>query len=103
MTAKGFDFGGKYSQDPIGSEKARGKDTSQRKHRLDGTSWTPSERYLKDKLMRQFMRTGEGDGGVSEAYRAASCWCAYCGRHFRVEGADVCFSCLNVSTGDKSA
>jgi hypothetical protein len=55
---------------PIGSEKPRGKDRSQRKHREDGKTWTGTEQRLKNKLMRQFMRTGEGGGaGVSAQFR----------------------------------
>lgn len=97
---KGYEMGGKYRDDPIGSDKPRGKSSQRRKHRNDGPTLTPSERHKKNGLMRQFMRTGEGPGGNTPEYRAASCWCAECGRHFRAEGAEVCFSCLNVSTGD---
>lgn len=74
MTAKGYDAGGKYSQDPIGSEKPRGKDCSERRSSRD-PGLTPTEQHRKNNLMRQFMRTGEGGGsGNTEAYRNASCW-----------------------------
>jgi hypothetical protein len=55
--------------DPIGSEAPRGKDCSKRMGRYDG-SFTPSEQRLKDKLMKQFTRFGEGFGGNSAEYRA---------------------------------
>ena len=55
--------------DPAGSEKRRGKDRSERKSRYDG-SWTGTEQHVRDNLMRQFMRTGEGPGAPNEAYRS---------------------------------
>lgn len=67
---KGYEAGGKYSQDPIGSDKPRGKATGRRKHRNDGPNWTPTEQHRRNELMRQFMRTGEGGGGTSSAYRS---------------------------------
>ena len=73
--------------DPIGSDAPRGKSNAARKGRYDG-SYSGTEQRKKDKLMRQFMRTGEGPGAPSEAYRNASCWCA-CGR-LRVAGASAC-------------
>lgn len=91
----GYEIGGRHSQDPIGSE---GKSLSQRKHRNDGPSWTPSERYERNKLMKQFCHL-EGVNGNTQAYREASCWCD-CGRHLKADGRDSCLSCLDVSTGD---
>lgn len=67
------------ANDPVGSEKPRGKDTSQRKHRNDGTSWTPTERTIKDRLMKQFTHLGEGACGQSEAFRESPLWCSKCG------------------------
>ena len=75
--------------DPIGSEAPKGKSNAGRKGRYDG-SYTGTEQRKKDHLMRQFMRTGEGPGAPSEAYRNASCWCA-CGR-LKAEG-DLCAKC----------
>jgi hypothetical protein len=54
--------------DPVGSEAPRGKDCSKRMGRYDG-SFTPSEQRLKNKLMKQFTRFGEGFGGNSAEYR----------------------------------
>jgi hypothetical protein len=61
---------GRIDGDPLGSERPRGKNCEQRKSGRDGPSWTPTERRIKDQLMRQFMRTGEGPGGVSDLFRA---------------------------------
>ena len=55
--------------DPVGCDAPRGKDASKRMGRYAG-SFTPSEQRLKDKLMKQFTRFGEGVGGNSAAYRA---------------------------------
>jgi hypothetical protein len=55
--------------DPIGSEAPRGKSLEKRMGRYDG-SFTPSEQRLKDQLMKQFTRFGEGVGGNTAAYRA---------------------------------
>lgn len=68
----------------------RGKDRSERKGRYDG-GYTGTEQRIKDQLMRQFMRTGEGPGAPSSAYRDAPCWCA-CGR-LKAEGKDECVRC----------
>lgn len=76
--------------DPVGSELPRGKSNAQRKGRYDG-SYTGTEQRVKNELMRQFMKTGEGPGGNSEAYRNASCWCA-CGR-LKMDG-DLCEGCF---------
>lgn len=69
MAKRGYELGGKYCQDPIGSDKPRGKASSQRKHRNDGPSWTPTELHRRNELMRQFMRNPEGPGGASSAYK----------------------------------
>lgn len=74
----------------------RGKDRSERKGRYDG-GWTGSERRIRDQLMRQFMKTGEGPGGNGDAYRNAPCWCA-CGR-LKADGDDVfCARCRVIET-----
>jgi hypothetical protein len=54
--------------DPIGSDEPRGKDCSKRMGRYDG-SFTPTEQKMKDQLMKQFTRFGEGVGGNTAAYR----------------------------------
>jgi len=63
--------------DPIGIGP-RGKSNAKRMGRYDG-SFTGTEQRIKNQLMRQFMRTGEGEGGNSDAYVDAPCWCE-CGR-----------------------
>lgn len=68
----GFEYGGRYKDDPIGSDKPRGKNREQRKHRNDGATLTPTEQHIKNNLMKQFCRM-EGSTN-SEAYRNASCW-----------------------------
>jgi hypothetical protein len=55
--------------DPIGSDAPRGKSCEKRMGRYDG-GFTPSEQRLKNQLMRQFTRLGEGPGGNSAEYRA---------------------------------
>lgn len=76
--------------DPIGADEPRGKSRAGRKGRYDG-SYTGTEQRTKNRLMRQFMRTGEGPGGNSDAYRNASCWCA-CGKLILRDG--LCAKCL---------
>ncbi len=68
VAKRGYEVGGKFSQDPIGSERSRGKSRSQRKHRND-PGWTPTELHVKNQLMRQFMKNPEGPGGASETYK----------------------------------
>lgn len=70
MSDRGYEIGGRYKDDPIGSEGPRGKSRGQRKSGRDGPNWTPTEQREKNQLMRQFMRFGSGAGaGVSAAYR----------------------------------
>lgn len=87
---KGYDLGGKYSQDPIGSDAPKGKDCGRRLSSRDGKPFTPSEQRLKNQLMRQFIK-GDGPKGNSAAYLAAPCWCA-CGR-LMVEELGMCRKC----------
>ncbi len=61
--------GGKFREDPINSNVPRGKNREQRKHRNDGPSWTPTEQHIKNNLMQQFRRTGEGPGGNTQAFK----------------------------------
>lgn len=76
MGSSGFELGGKYSNDPIGSERSRGKHRYQRKSKLDGPSWTPTEQRHRNQLMKQFCKL---EGGTnSEAYRASPLWCGKC-------------------------
>jgi hypothetical protein len=77
--------------DPVSATETRGKSNAQRKGRYDG-SFTGTEQRIKNNLMRQFMRTGEGGGmGNSAAYRNSPLWCA-CGG-MKVTGKDVCAKC----------
>lgn len=88
---KGHEIGGKNKEDPTGSVRPRGKSREKRAHRLDGPTLTPTEQHIKNGLMNQFRRTGEGPGGNSEAYRTSAAWCD-CGRHFKVAGGP-CYEC----------
>jgi hypothetical protein len=92
---RGFDIGGKYREDPVGADVPRGKSTERRKHRNDGTSWTPTEARLKNELMRQFMHNPEGTAHADDdAYKNSPAWCPHCdGRRLRDEGYDCCTSC----------
>ncbi len=72
---RGYEMGGKFSSDPIGSDAPRGKNRERRKHRNDGNTLTPTENHIKQNLMRQFMKNPEGGGiGNSESYRNSECW-----------------------------
>lgn len=78
--------------DPVSAKETRGKSNAARKGRYDG-SFTGTEQRIKNELMRQFMRTGEGGGmGNSQAYRNAPCWCE-CGR-LKAEGKNFCAKCI---------
>lgn len=69
---RGFEMGGRFHQDPIGSEKARGKSAHRRKSGRD-PGLTPTENARKAKFLKQFTKL---EGSVnSEAYRNAECWC----------------------------
>lgn len=87
---KGYEIGGRHRDDPIGSEKPRGKSRSQRKAARDGPSWTGTEARQRDQLMKQFCKL-EGPAGNSEAYISAPCWCD-CGRLVIRDGK--CARCL---------
>ena len=53
----------------------RGKSASMRKGRYDG-SYTPTEQRTKDRLMRQFIRNGDGSGsGNTYEYVTSPVWC----------------------------
>lgn len=54
--------------DPVGADDPRGKSCEKRMGRYDG-SFTPTEQKMKDQLMKQFTRFGEGVGGNTKAYR----------------------------------
>ncbi len=92
---KGYGLEGKYSADPIGSEKPRGKARSQRKASRDGRTLTPTEQHRKNALMKQFMVNPEGGGiGNSEAYKASPAWCSGPCNGRRLAIADgLCLSC----------
>ena len=89
---KGFEVGGKYREDPVGSWESRGKETSRRKHSRD-MGFTPSEVRLKNQLMRQFMKHGDGPGGNSQAWRESELWCRACHNYMRVQGSNLCTRC----------
>ena len=92
MTAKGYELGGKHANDPIGSEKPRGKDAFERRGRFD-SGRTPTEKVQKARLMRQFMRTKEGDGGNSVLWRESEVWCVRCGLYMRQDDSTQCRRC----------
>lgn len=98
------EVGGKYREDPIGSVGPRGKSLEQRKHKLDGPSWTPTERVIKDKLMRQFMKLGEGCLGNSASFRESPLWCEVCGNFPKVgDGSGgLCLRCAMKCEGGQS-
>lgn len=81
------------ANDPIGSEGPRGKSNEQRKHREDGKTWTGTERTIKDKLMRQFMKNHEGTVNTV-AWQNSPVWCEDCGMYMKVSGKRVCKKCL---------
>lgn len=87
----GYEIGGRYREDPIGSrlERGRSRSLSQQKSGRD-LGLTPSEQRQKAVLMRQFMRNPEGETN-SVAYRESPCWCD-CGRHLRGESG-LCSKC----------
>lgn len=90
---RGFEMGGKYAHDPIGSEHARGKDAFRRKSGRD-LGFTPSELHQKAELMRQFMKNPEGPGGNSMAYQESPVWCRECnGRRMVAPALDTCERC----------
>lgn len=84
---RGYDIGGRYSQDPIGSQGE--KSLSQRKSSRD-FGLTPTEKFQKNQLMKQFCRLESGVEDV-EAYRNAPCWCG-CERGLRGESG-LCAKC----------
>ncbi len=96
---KGWNINERHAADPIGSNEPRGKDRSQRKHKLDGPTLTGSEGALRDRLMKQFCQL-EGSTN-SEAYRNSSCWCAGpCGgAHLRSDNSPFCSRCLAAPCG----
>ncbi len=55
----------------------RGKDKSERRGRYD-PGFTPTEKHMKDQLMRQFL-SRDGQQGNSAAYMNSPVWC-HCGR-----------------------
>lgn len=90
---RGYDIGGRYSADPIGSDAPRGKDRSQRKSGRDGPSWTPTESRRRDTLLRQFLQR-DGSQGNTDAYLASPVWCPGCdGRRLREQGKSLCARC----------
>jgi|ERR1700755_2094896 len=93
---RGFELEGRYREDPIGSE---GKSLSRRKHRLDGTSYTPTEQRTKDGLMRQFCKQVEGVylRDVA-AYTSSPVWCPFCsGRRMRMAEGKSCAPCARAA------
>jgi hypothetical protein len=89
---KGYEVNGRYSQDPIGSDKPRGKNRSMRKHRNDA-GLTPTETHRKAQLMRQFLAL-DGPKGASLEYINSPIWCPSCsGRRMRLEAGGLCEYC----------
>ena len=80
----GWEQGGRYSSDPIGSQHTVGRSRSlgQTKSGRD-PGLTPTERTHKGKLMKQFCSL---ESGIEDpvAYRASPCWCD-CERGLRGE------------------
>lgn len=73
---RGYEVDGRHSQDPIGSDAPRGKNRERRKHKLDGPTLTPTEQYIRNGLMRQFLRNPEGsEGRDASAYKSSAAWC----------------------------
>jgi len=68
----GHELGGKYREDPINSHKdaGRSRGLEAKKHSRDGASWTPTESRIRDGLMKQFCKLGEGSSGNSAEYCA---------------------------------
>lgn len=89
---RGHELGGRYSQDPIGSDAPRGKNREQRKHRNDGTTWTPTEARLREASLKQFCHL-EGSTN-SEAYRTSPAWCVGCNGRRLAEEDGKCEGCL---------
>lgn len=56
----------------------RGKAASQRRGRYD-PGWTPTERRVRSKLMRQFIKRFDGPCGNSAAYLESPLWCQHPG------------------------
>lgn len=92
---KGRDLGGKYRDDPIGSEEPRGKSLERRKHRNDGNTLTPTEQHIKNSCMRQFMKNPEGtESANTKSYKASPAWCRGCdGRRLATSDDGFCMSC----------
>ncbi len=93
VSQKGYEYGGRYSQDPINShhEKGRSRSLSQQKSGRD-IGLTPSEKRQKAVLMRQFMKNPEGSTN-SEAYRNSAAWCKGCNGRRLAEAGGLCASC----------
>lgn len=94
----GHEMGGRFQEDPVGSDSPRGKNRERRKHRNDGNTLTPTEHHIKGRLMRQFMTNPEGPGGRSEAYVNSPVWCSGCnGRRMAVSDG-LCGGCNEAET-----
>lgn len=94
---RGHGINERYAEDPINSHEPRGKSSERRKHRLDGSTLTPTEQHIKNGLMRQFMRNPEGSAHRDErAYKESPVWCPNCdGRRMRAAGLRCCEACHN--------
>lgn len=59
---------------PLNERTGKLRSASMRKLAKDGTSWTPTEKLKRNRLMKQFAKHGrkgyEVSSGNSEAYRA---------------------------------
>lgn len=65
---RGYEIGGKYAADPIGSE-SRGKNRERRKSSKDPGALTPTESHRKAEFLQQFRRSGEGPGAGSAEFK----------------------------------
>lgn len=73
--------------DPSKLKRDNTKSHHRRMGRYDG-SYTPSEKRLKAKLMRQFIKGYDGPRGTTEAFRNAAVWCEFPGCK-RMNGSHV--------------
>lgn len=88
----GHEMGGRYREDPVGAE-SRGKNRERRKHRNDGPTLTPTEKHMKDGLMKQFCKL-EGSTN-SEAYRNSPAWCSGCNGRRLAGESGFCADCAS--------
>lgn len=75
----------------------RGKSRSERRSGRD-PGLTRTEQKRKGDLMQQFRRTGEGEGGNSDAYISSPAWCAgACGGRRLAIANGLCVPCTGAA------